>query len=365
MITEIFTPDMQLEQLYNRGEWSKIYNYVKKTMNKPQNEREHILKQWEGTNLLQRIFENTPDINSYLTMFPVDIPDRHGRTALWHAVSSRNIRAIQILLEAGADPNIVDVTGETPIFSARDGKTVDLLVRYGADLNVKDTDGHTPLEFMMANCHWCRLAALQYLQRGKSLRLSVDPLLDYEHPVADTEYYQKFCGIYAQLYDIYDICNKICWAGTLPHHCIMGIQKRGGGILADAEKEGLCYDGNIYHKITFNKSAWELWTDSLEIIITLLHEMGHIWQFSHSFRSKFHCHDKNFKAEMKRIGNIDKEEIIESGSLAEKALREIGQKYPTLYQDLYGLAKTKIKCPPNGDVCFFAEKILNFTPGTN
>ena len=365
MTTERFTAaDMQLEILYNQEKWSEIYNYVKKTMDKPKNERKHILKQWEGTSLLQRIFENTPDINPYLTMFPIDIPDRHGRTTLWHAVSFRNIRTIQILLEAGADPNIADVTGATPVFHARDGKTIDLLVRYGADLNVKDTAGHTPLEFMMTNCYRCRFAALQYLQKKNNLRLFVDPLLDYKHPVTDAEYYQKFCDIYAKLYDIYDICNKICWAGTLPHHCIFGLKKLRNIRLAEAEREVLCYNGDIYHKITFNKSALGFGIDSLEKVITiLLHEMVHIWQFSRSFRAKFKIHDKNFKGEMKRIGNIEKEETIESGSLAEKALREIEKKYPTLYQDLYDLAETKIKRPSNGDVCFFAEKILGFMPG--
>ena len=297
-------------------------------------------------------------------MFSIDIPDQHGRTALRHAVSHRNIRAIRTMLEVGADPNIADVTGATPIFFALDGKTIELLERYGVDLSVKDTEGNTPLEFMMANCNRCRLAALQYLQRKKSLEVSVDPLLDYKQPVANTEYYLKFGDIYAKLYDIYDICNKICWGGTLPHHCIVEFKKLANKFrYAEAEIYGLCHNGDIYHKITFNTSAFGLWADSLEdIIIGLLHEMVHLWQFSHSFLRKFHIHDTNFKEEMKRIGNIEKEGIIESESLAEKALREIEQKYPTLYQDLCDLAETKIKLPQNGATRFFAEKLLYFTP---
>ena len=48
MTAERLTPDMKLEILYNREKWSEIYAYVKRTMDKPLNERKHILKQWKG-----------------------------------------------------------------------------------------------------------------------------------------------------------------------------------------------------------------------------------------------------------------------------------------------------------------------------
>ncbi len=56
---------------------------------------------------------------------------------------------IRLLLAKGADVNVKDNAGETPLHSAAMNGSVDvttLLLANGADVNAKDNQGRTPLE---------------------------------------------------------------------------------------------------------------------------------------------------------------------------------------------------------------------------
>jgi hypothetical protein len=53
--------------------------------------------------------------------------DYDGRTALYVAVNNEQVEAIQLLLEAGADPYIVDSSGQTPIDRARELERDDIV----------------------------------------------------------------------------------------------------------------------------------------------------------------------------------------------------------------------------------------------
>ena len=49
-----------------------------------------------------------------------------------------NIETAKLLLESGADANVRDRFGRTPIMEAKDAETVGLLIERGADVNAKD-----------------------------------------------------------------------------------------------------------------------------------------------------------------------------------------------------------------------------------
>ena len=123
-------------------------------------------------------------LNKSSIIIDTDIKDEHGRTALHRAVSigrSKTVQilvdaganpdiqddgyratalhlaalngysgVVQILVDAGADPDIQDEYGETALhWAARHGiwrsEVVQILVDAGADLNIKNNDGETAL----------------------------------------------------------------------------------------------------------------------------------------------------------------------------------------------------------------------------
>ena len=90
--------------------------------------------------------------------------NEYGDTALIVAAENHCENAVKLLLEAGADPNAVNSTGENALIKAfwniygnRDGPTVEQvehIIRYlleaGADVNLKNKNGWSPL--MAAVC---------------------------------------------------------------------------------------------------------------------------------------------------------------------------------------------------------------------
>lgn len=86
--------------------------------------------------------------------------DVNGRTAtgsyaLNNAAVENEIEAIQILLDRGANPNVQNSQGDTPLICATKyagGKaaTVKLLVEAGSDLAMQDDDGKTALDYAKA-----------------------------------------------------------------------------------------------------------------------------------------------------------------------------------------------------------------------
>ena len=76
---------------------------------------------------------------------------RHGMWAPLHWLAQRGLTAgIRCLLENGAEPNVVDDIGRTPMhIIAQKGigkNQVQLLIEHGGDVNARDADGQTPLD---------------------------------------------------------------------------------------------------------------------------------------------------------------------------------------------------------------------------
>src|SRR5574343_1244033 len=67
---------------------------------------------------------------------------------LYRTVICGHIEATEFLLKKGADPNIKNNIGETPLHQATENsqaKLVKLLLKYKADPNSQQNDGNTPL----------------------------------------------------------------------------------------------------------------------------------------------------------------------------------------------------------------------------
>jgi ankyrin repeat protein len=88
----------------------------------------------------------------------VDTPALNGTTPLMIASRRVNLAVVEVLLEAGADPNLQDADGMTALMFAAMANgsdlqryTVELLLEKGADLSLRNRQGKTALMFARAN----------------------------------------------------------------------------------------------------------------------------------------------------------------------------------------------------------------------
>ena len=75
-------------------------------------------------------------------------PDKNRPSALWQAVSENKIESTELLLAHGANPNISDRSGNTPLHLAvakNQSGTTELLLKSSADVNARNDNGQTPL----------------------------------------------------------------------------------------------------------------------------------------------------------------------------------------------------------------------------
>jgi ankyrin repeat protein len=98
----------------------------------------------------------------------VDINGRtgNGSYALNNAAVENEVEIMRILLERGADPNVQNSQGDTPLICATKyagGKaaTVKVLVEAGTDLAIKDDRGNTALDYAKAKDQQDAIALLQ------------------------------------------------------------------------------------------------------------------------------------------------------------------------------------------------------------
>lgn len=100
----------------------------------------------------------------------VDELDTAGRTLLYLNATFQDKDTIETMLERGADPNLSNRQGRTPVHAAaRSGCSASLAIllrsRYRADLNIQDTFGCTPLMNAVSRSDGRDLADM-LLQRG-------------------------------------------------------------------------------------------------------------------------------------------------------------------------------------------------------
>ena len=78
----------------------------------------------------------------------VDLKTRRGLTPL-HFAAKGTPTHTEVLLSCGADPNLADDEGNTPLHLAADAEVVALLVSHGAVATAKNTEGLQPLEYLL------------------------------------------------------------------------------------------------------------------------------------------------------------------------------------------------------------------------
>ncbi len=87
----------------------------------------------------------------------INAKNKMGRTPLHLAGFLGNIDVMKYLIQNGADVNAVDNMGQTPLFNVvnlstnNELKKIDLLLNAGSNPNVKDNDGYSPIDYARSN----------------------------------------------------------------------------------------------------------------------------------------------------------------------------------------------------------------------
>ena len=103
----------------------------------------------------------------------LDAVDSNGRTCVSWAAARGDAKALRILLGYGAQVNIRDGQGFSPLHLASSVACINLLVNAGADIKARNSSGHTPLHSI------CRgSGSLPLLQRLVEVGVDVDAVDD-------------------------------------------------------------------------------------------------------------------------------------------------------------------------------------------
>jgi ankyrin repeat protein len=91
---------------------------------------------------------------------------RHA-TVLWSTIDKGgDAKFVQFLLDCGADPNVPDIKGRSPLMTAvhhRNREVVALLLESGADALVRDNQGSSAFDVLFQMCSW-----LGYIRSNKN-----------------------------------------------------------------------------------------------------------------------------------------------------------------------------------------------------
>lgn len=157
-------------------------------------------KNAHGENLLHTLLtecfhEGLDDIAEILLDAGVqlDAQDSEGRTPLHHASEIQNLKMVSLFIKRGADVNIKDNEGVTPLFLTDNIELIKLLLKNGAEINTKDSTGQTPFHVQCSNFSSKEIIAL-FIQNGACISEADDDgntpiyyLLNYSDEDDDVE----------------------------------------------------------------------------------------------------------------------------------------------------------------------------------
>ena len=162
------------------------------------------------------------------------------------------------LLHEGADPNHADHTGRTPIFNASDRFSIKLLMACQADMTKKDKNGISVCDFYIENKTGF-LGAIQYCQEIGIIpasEVTTSPYFTQMKLVQD----KVATASLQRVYDVYNLCNEICWNHLLPKNCVVsfGVKRVIKSALAEAKKKLFHAFGTKINEICFNiNETWD------------------------------------------------------------------------------------------------------------
>lgn len=93
-----------------------------------------------------------------------------GSYASSNTTVENHVAIIRLLLDRGADPNVQNSPGDTPLifatkYAGGQGDTVRLLIDAGTDLEIRDQEGKAALDYAEANRHDVSVSLLKSLSR--------------------------------------------------------------------------------------------------------------------------------------------------------------------------------------------------------
>ena len=131
--------DYTVSNLIKQEKWDELLDYLR---------LHHDTMNLRHGNILHHAAEAAPNVQPFISFFPVDMTDEHGRTAIWWAAFRGKVSNLRALLDAGAEPNLADHKGLTPMFVAASPEIVTALHQFGGHLNVFDNEGTSLLDYV-------------------------------------------------------------------------------------------------------------------------------------------------------------------------------------------------------------------------
>ena len=149
-------PDLQLKMNQNIGWRRQIMspNIAQKIYTNSNIHLSPIIFQTELDSISFKYTINPNDCNILRSLLnkisSINVQDQDGNTLLIYSIYNFNHDAVVMLLQRGANPNLSNDAGFSPIHLAanlNDDKAVKILVQYGADINILDKTGSTPIMY--------------------------------------------------------------------------------------------------------------------------------------------------------------------------------------------------------------------------
>jgi hypothetical protein len=149
-------PDLQLKINQNIGWRRQIMspNIAQKIYTNSNSHLSSVIFQTELDSISFKYIINPNDCNILRSLLDkissINVQDQDGNTLLIYSIYNFNHDAVVMLLQRGANPNLSNDAGISPMHLAvalNDDKAVKILVQYGADINILDNTGSTPIMY--------------------------------------------------------------------------------------------------------------------------------------------------------------------------------------------------------------------------